>query len=506
MRTSLRALRACGFLAPRGLWSFFVAVMREGPNAAALLGYQARLHPGNPALCDGSENLDWRTLRDRVQRLAVILDRECGIHGGARTALLVRKGIPFVEAFYALCRMGAHVTVLHPDMGTERTREILAEKRFDAVLVADEFASALDGCGGVLVPLEAARQRAKETNTRFLGPRRGGRIAVLTGGTTGKAKTAQRRSSPLAVARPFVGLLSRLELHRCRELAVCSSVHHGFGLSALLFGTFLGPRLHVWDRWRTQDVADRIRQYRIDTVAAVPLMLSRLLDADASALAVVRRFLCGGARLDPALARRGLQAMDGALHNLFGSSEAGFSILAGPDDLRECPDTLGRALPGVRVRILDDSGTEVAHGETGEIAVESAWAMESVAGRTCRTGDLGRMDGEGRVFLLGRVDDMIVSGGENVYPSDLEAAVLRHPDIREAAAWPVGDPEFDRRLALAVVVGRQNLSEDGLREWLRARVARYQMPARILVVESIPWTAAGKPDRKALERLVAQSS
>lgn len=506
MKTSLSALRACGFLGPVGIWSFFVALWREGPNAAALLGYQARLHPAGPALCDGRESLDWQALHERVGSLAAILEREFGVRPGARTALLVRKGIPFVEAFYALCRLGAHVTVLNPDMGADRRREILAEKRFDAVLMEEEFLDSSEGCCVVLVSVEAARQRARESHKRFLGPRCGGRIAVLTGGTTGKAKTAQRSSSPLAVARPFLGLLARLELHECRELAVCSPVHHGFGLSALLIGTFLGPRLHLWGRWRTEDVADRIRRFRIDTVAAVPLMLSRLLDADAGSLALVHRFLCGGARLDPALARRGLQAMDGGLHNLFGSSEAGFSILARPDDLREFPDTLGKPLPGVRVRILDAAGVEVARGEVGEISVDSSWAMESVAGRTCRTGDLGRMDPAGRVFLLGRVDDMVVCGGENVYPADLESAVLRHPEVREAVAWPVPDADFGNRLHLAVgvVPGSQKMSEEDLRGWFSGRIARYQMPERILVLESLPWTAAGKPDRKALEGLLRE--
>ncbi|QQS03270.1 MAG: AMP-binding protein [Fibrobacterota bacterium] len=502
MKTSVAALRASGFLGLRGFWSFFVAVVREGPNASALLGYQARMHPDRPALCDGSESLDWRTLHGRVENLAAVLEREFGVRRGARTAVLVRKGIPFAEAFYALCRTGAHVTVLNPDMGADRKREVLGRKRFDLVLIEEEFSSSLEGCEVVLVSLEAARQQAGESEKRSPGPRSGGRIAVLTGGTTGKAKTAQRRTSPSAVARPFLGLLSRLELHKCREMAVCSSVHHGFGLSALLIGTFLGPRLHLWDRWRTEDVADRIRRFRIDTVVAVPLMLSRLLDADAPALAVVRRFLCGGARLDPALARRGLEAMDGSLHNLFGSSEAGFSILARPDDLREFPETLGKPLPGVRVRILDATGAEVARGETGEISVESGWAMESVAGRTCRTGDLGRMDHAGRVFLLGRVDDMIVSGGENVYPSDLESAVSRHPHVREAVVWPVSDPEFGHRLHLAVGVGPccQKMSERELRSWLSERIARYQMPAKILVLEALPWTAAGKPDRQALQQ------
>lgn len=501
MRRSLSALRSSGFLGPKGLVSFALALLRVGPNACALLGFRARLTPDRPALCDGREGLDWRELHRRVECLARVFEREYGVRPGDRAALVVRRGIPFVEAFYALCRAGVHVTVLNPDMGAPRRSEILSRKSVQVVVREEEFLGGQEGASRWIdVPLEVAREAARSLPMASLGPRRAGRISVLTGGTTGEAKTAQRRTSPLAVARPFLGLLSRIELHKCRELAVCSPVHHGFGLSTLLIGTFLGPRLHLWDRWNTAEVSDRIRHHGIDTVVAVPPMLSRLLESDASVLSVVERFLCGGARLDPDLARRGLAAMDGALHNLFGSSEAGFSILAGPDDLREFPDTLGRALAGVRVRILDASGTEVARGEPGEIAVESSWAMESVAGRTCRTGDLGRMDPAGRVFLLGRVDDMVVSGGENVYPADLEAAALHHPDVREAVAWPIVDPEFDRRLVLAVAVRGQNMTADALREWLRGRVARFQMPAKIAVVESIPLTAAGKPDRRALEK------
>ncbi|HOX51726.1 MAG TPA: AMP-binding protein [Fibrobacteria bacterium] len=500
MIRSLTALRGCGLLTAHGLWRFAQALAWEGPNASALLGFRARLTPRRPGLCDGVESLTWRELHRRVQCLAGVLAQTHGIGSGDRVALVARRGIPFVEAFYALCRLGAHVTVLDPDAGALRRSRVLVRDRFRAVLRESEFRpEGRDSFGGMDVSLEAAREAAASRAPAFLGPRGGGRISVLTGGTTGEPRVAQRSSSPVAVARPFLGLLSRVDLHACRELAVCSPVHHGFGLSALLIGTFLGPRIHVWDRWCTEFASDRIRCCAVDTVAAVPQMLSRILDADGFSLRGVRRFLCGGARLDPALARRGLEAMDGALHNLYGSSEAGFSILALPEDLEECPDTLGRALPGVSVRILDPEGGQVPFPGVGEIAVESSWAMESTAGRTCRTGDLGRMDPQGRFFLVGRVDDMLVSGGENVYPSDVEDAVLAHPDVREAVAWPVEDPDFGERLAMAVVVVGRELTEDAIREWLRPRLARYQMPARILVLGSLPWTAAGKPDRKALE-------
>jgi acyl-CoA synthetase (AMP-forming)/AMP-acid ligase II len=185
------------------------------------------------------------------------------------------------------------------------------------------------------------------------------------------------------------------------------------------------------------------------------------------------------------------------LFNLYGTSEGGVAVFAAPTDLAEAPDTIGREIWGVTVTIRGEDDALRADGETGRICVQSSAAVSRRG--WIETGDLGFRDPEGRLFVRGRIDDMIVSGGENVSPWEVETVLLTHPDVAEAAAVGVPDPDFGQRLVAFVVPKPGSpLTADALSEWLSERVARYQRPRAIALREALPLTAIGKVDKCAL--------
>jgi acyl-CoA synthetase (AMP-forming)/AMP-acid ligase II len=226
-------------------------------------------------------------------------------------------------------------------------------------------------------------------------------------------------------------------------------------------------------------------------------MLHRMLNRDARALISLRCIITGGAMLSPALARESLEKLGPTLFNLYGTSEGGFAIMATPDMLAHKPESIGKPVRGVRARIVSEADQEVGEKTVGRLCLRSSWTTSKK--NWIETGDLAYWDAEGDLFLCGRVDDMIVSGAENVYPVELENVLVKHADVAAVAVVGITDAEFGQRLK-AVVVTKKGSPLDlvTLLEWLKPRVARHQIPAVVELRDELPYTPLGKIDKKAL--------
>jgi acyl-CoA synthetase (AMP-forming)/AMP-acid ligase II len=327
---------------------------------------------------------------------------------------------------------------------------------------------------------------------------RAGAIVVMTGGTTGQPKAASRQPSFFDFLPPFVALLTQAHLDRYRSVFIATPMYHGFGLASLLMGVVLGAEMHFTQRFDAARASALIARHQIEVVTLVPLMLQRLLRLDAGSLTSLRCILSGGAMLNPALAQETLARLGPILFNLYGTSEAGFAILATPDTLARKPASIGKPIRGAQTQIVNESNQVVAQKGIGRLCVRSAWSTSRPS--WIETGDLAYRDEDGDIYLCGRVDDMIVSGGENVYPLELETVLMQHPAVDAAAVVGIPDAEFGQRLkAVLVVRPGATLDQPTLLDWLKPRVARYQMPAVVEFRDELPSTSLGKLDKKRLK-------
>jgi len=327
----------------------------------------------------------------------------------------------------------------------------------------------------------------------------GGNIVVMTGGTTGRPKSASRKPSIFTFLPPFCALLTQVQLARYRSVYIATPIYHGFGLASLFIGVVLRVTMYVSSRFDAERACSLIEQEKVDVVTLVPLMLQRMLRHDSAALSSLQCIVCGGAALSSALAQETLERIGPKLFNMYGTSEAGVCIIATPEMLRRKPESIGRPIAGVRARISDASNQVVGEGETGRLCIRSAWTTSRKS--WIETGDVAYRDRDGDLFLCGRVDDMIVSGGENVYPIELENVLAQHPDIDSCGVVGIADSEFGQRLkAVIKVKSGITLDESTLREWLKPRLARHQMPAVIEFRDELPYTALGKLDKRALKK------
>jgi acyl-CoA synthetase (AMP-forming)/AMP-acid ligase II len=517
--TAARALLRSGLLSPPspvGGLRLICEARRSGTNPYTLLAVAAARWPNRAAMVDDDGVLTYRGLQSETESLAGELSGE-GVGSGQAVGVMCRNGRGFVKAFFAAALVGADVVLVNTDFRTDALAAALSAHQITAMIADDEFTervrAAQKGDESVVV-IDPATVDAPEEGPRPSRPgvAASGRIVLLTSGTTGKPKGVPRTPQMRSAVGVWVTILDRTGLHTGSRISVAMPMFHGLGLGMLMLAVALGGTVLTQRHFDAEAALAQASLHRADAFTAVPVVLARILDLPQrvrarNPLPYLRVVLSSGDRLDPTLGQRFMDAYGDVLYNGYGSTEVGIGALATPADLRDAPETVGKPVAGCPVRIFDKNDRPVGPRVTGRIFVGGELASEGYTGGGAKvvvdsmtsTGDMGYLDNAGRLFVVGREDDMIISGGENVYPRAVENALAEHPDIADNAVVGVPDERFGHRLAAFVVLQPQSdIDVPALREYLKDRVSRFEQPRDIHVVASIPRNPAGKVVRAEL--------
>jgi acyl-CoA synthetase (AMP-forming)/AMP-acid ligase II len=511
--TAARALVSSGLLSPPtpfGVLRLIRELYRGGTNLYTLLAVAAARWPDRTAIIDDDGALSYRELQAKTETLARELSRD-GVGPGQAVGIMCRNGRNFVASVFATGLVGADIVLVNTEFRTNALAGALNTHQITIMFADKEFAEQI---GDAAESVRLTDPATVQTQQGYSRPKvaASGRIVLLTSGTTGVPKgvpRAPRMSSGLGVG---VTLLERTRLHVGSRIALAVPMFHGLGLGMLMLTISLGGTVLTHRHFDAETTLAQASLQRADAMSVVPIMLARILDLSQhvrkrNPVPSLRVVISSGDRLDPSLARRFMDAYGDILYNGYGSTEVGIGSLATPGEIRHTPETVGRPVAGCPVRIFDRNGRSVGPRVTGRIFVGGELGAESYTGGGARavidgftsTGDMGYLDNAGRLYLVGREDDMIVSGGENVYPRALENALAEHPGIAENAVVGVPDEQFGRRLAAFIVLRpRSDIDEPAVREYLKGKVSRFEQPRDIRIVSSIPRNPAGKVLRREL--------
>ncbi|MFC5289409.1 AMP-binding protein [Actinokineospora guangxiensis] len=445
-----------------------------------------------------------------------------GVRPRAKVAVLARNHPALVRTLAACAKIGADTVLLNTGLAAAQIVDLLRAHRVAFLIADDEFAPvlaqvppdvAIIGTGGDAEDYDATLPELAEGRpvSPPPAPRRPGRLVVLTSGTTGMPKGARRPTPTLLDAAT---VLARIPLRANERLFVAAPVFHSWGLTALQIAMPLRATVVLRKRFDAETALAAIEEHRCTALFAVPIMLQRILalpervrkSYDTSSLRVVAS---SGSALPRALVTGFMEAYGDILYNFYGSTEVSAATIATPHDLRAAPTTAGRPPPGSRIALLDRDGEQVPPGEIGRIFVgnamlfdgylDGAGGQRQVRRGLMDTGDRGYLDADGRLHICGRDDEMIVSGGENVFPRPVEEVLTDLPQVAEAAVVGVPDAEYGQRLAAYIVVrdGWQ-LDEDGVRAYVHQRLARFCVPRDVVFVDELPRNQTGKVLKRLL--------
>lgn len=489
-----------------------------GRSLSVDLGYaaMAALRPGSAAVVDEMGTATWRGQDDAATALArVLLAAGAGDDGGV--GVLARNSRAFGVAAAAAARIGADGVYLNTGSAGPQLRDIVEREGIAAIVVDADLepsvAEAVPHLPRVVVTAGLApqpRTKAQSFEEAVAGdatplppPGRSGRYVLLTSGTTGVPKGAPRSNpEPTAV----LAMLAGLPLRAGETWVVPAPLFHAWGFNGLTLQMVLGTTMVLRRRFDPELVLADVAGRGAEVLWAVPVMLQRIMALpeetrrrhDTSSL---RCIAVSGSALPAGLAARVEDTFGPVLHSVYGSTEVGWAAIATAADLAADPATAGHPARGTDVAVLDDHDQPVEQGRTGRIFVGSGLAFDGYTGggdkarlgRLVATGDTGHVDEAGRLTVEGREDDMIVSGGENVFPREVEDVLTSDPSVAEVAVIGVPDDEFGQRLAAFVVAAEgASVDTDALRSLVRGRLARYKVPREVTVVDELPRNATGK--------------
>lgn len=518
-------------IGPRTVAGLITDFRKFGPTPALLIALSARRFPDRVALIEDRGALTYAQLQHRATAIAAALFAACA-RPPASVGIICRNHRGFVEAMTAGAQLGAELIFINTELPAAQLAAILHRHRPDVLIYDDEYATAVDDAGYAGLRVLAWCADPAVTGTRTLDGlaaqhhpapprvRRPIKLTLLTSGTTGLAKGVPRAVKPRAIAMLCATAMATLRLKSSEVVLVAPPFFHGFGLLTLFGPLALGGTTVCRRRFDARQTLSDIEAFDVDVLVAVPAMLQRIVNLpDLDALAnrhPLRLAVTGASPISPAAVSAFIDAFGPILVNGYGSTEAGLVTLATPADLAAAPDTVGRTALGVSVRILDGDGGAVPAGQPGAIFVRTVLdytgytpdpnapvAAKQVIDGHVKTGDVGYVDDQGRLYISGRADDMIVSGGENVFPGEVEDRLAAHPMLAEAVVIGTPDDEFGQVLKAFIVPapGASAPAPDELKQYVRDRLERYKVPKQFVVIDEIPRNASGKVLRSQLDSL-----
>ncbi|BBX32225.1 acyl-CoA synthetase [Mycolicibacterium mageritense DSM 44476 = CIP 104973] len=498
-----------------------LADIRRWGELGMIPALNARRHPNRTAVIDDDGEMTFGELDAAAHATANGL-LALGVRGGDGVAILARNHRWFLVSVYGAARAGARIILLNSEFSGPQIKEVAEREGAKVIIYDDEYAAAVSQAEPELGKLRALGKNpdkdepsgsTDETLADLIARSSGqpapkatkhSSIIILTSGTTGTPKGANRGTPPSLA--PIGGVLSHVPFRAREVTSLPAPMFHALGFLHGTIAMMLGSTLVLRRRFKPATVLEDIEKHKVTAMVVVPVMLSRILDTlDQTVpkpnLSSLRIVFVSGSQLGAELATRALKDLGPVIYNLYGSTEIAFATIARPKDLSINPATVGPVVKGVRVKIIDDNGNEVPQGEVGRIFVGNTFPFEGYTGGGGKqiidgllsSGDVGYFDEHGLLYVSGRDDEMIVSGGENVFPAEVEDLISGHPEVIEATALGVEDKEWGARLRAFVVKAEgASVDEDDIKKYVKDHLARYKVPREVIFLDELPRNPTGK--------------
>jgi acyl-CoA synthetase (AMP-forming)/AMP-acid ligase II len=523
-----KVLREAGILAPMRpdkalrVGSTF---LRWGASPATGIATAAIHHPHEIAIIDERGSLSFERLHRRSNALAHAF-AELGVGFGDGIGIMCRNHRGFIETTLAAAKLGASALYLNTMFAGPQLAEVTRREGPKALVYDEEFTDLLEGVDDSVARIVGWSDGGEEGDARLTleqmiisagdsdlkPPPEKPRFVILTSGTTGTPKGAQR-SSPDGLFT-IAALIDKIPFRSRQTMMIAAPLFHSWGFFHFVMSLPTASTMVLRRRFDPEETLRAVQQSRADVLAAVPVMIQRILGLPVGTLAKydlssLKITSLSGSALPGELAIAWMDRFGDSVYNLYGSTEVAYATIATPQDLRAAPGTAGRPPRGTVVRLFDETGKEVPQGEVGRIFVGNEMSFEGYTGGGNKeaidgllsSGDVGHIDSGGHLFIDGRDDEMIVSGGENVFPREVEDLLADLDGVVEVAVIGVEDPEFGQRLkAFVVLADGAELSAADVNAHVKAHLASFKTPREVEFLDELPRNATGKVLKRELRR------
>jgi fatty-acyl-CoA synthase len=524
----LREAGIVGLMRPDVAAKVGVTFVRWGASPATGVATAALEHPHETMIIDERGSLSFERVHRRSNALAHAF-AGMGIGPGDGIGIMCRNHRGFIETTLAAAKLGASALYLNTMFAGPQLVEVTKREEPKALVYDEEFAGLLGGVDESVARVVAwtdGEPEGRTLDSLIAGNEDGDlkpppdkpRFVILTSGTTGTPKGAQRSSPDGLLA--MASLIDKIPFRARETMMIAAPLFHSWGFFHFVMSLPTASTMVLRRKFDEEETLRAVRDHRAQVLGVVPVMLQRILrlppeKLESYDLSSLRITSASGSALPGELAIEWMDRFGDTVYNLYGSTEVAYATVATPEDLRAAPGTAGRPPRGTIVRLFDEAGNEVPRGEVGRIFVGNEMSFEGYTGGGGKevidgllsSGDVGHIDADGRLFIDGRDDEMIVSGGENVFPREVEDLLADCDGVVEVAVIGVEDAEFGQRLkAFVVATAEAEVSEEELKAHVKAHLAGYKAPREIEFLDELPRNATGKVLKRELHARETEKS
>ena len=523
---TVKALAKAGALHPSSSLALARSLpwlLGRGPSLGVVSQMNAQAFGDKTAIHDRNGSITWRGLDNRANQAAHALWAS-GVRGNERVATLLRNGRECAEVALGAQKYGIVACPLNTWAKPKELKATMAASDPSVVVYDTAHAGQVEECVPEDVPLvfvgdsskalegsvdyeEWLSDKPESPPSPFTREPGSAKVVIHTSGTTGTPKGAARNASGAGLGA-LANLLSVVPYHRDDIVFCPAPLFHSFGLAMFTFATALGATMVLPEKFDPEASLGLIEAHQATAASFVPVMIKRIVTLDDEVksrynLTSLKIVMASGSAMGEELRRAASETFGEVLYDLYGSTEAGWVAIARPEDVSSHPKSVGKPVPGIEISIFDSDGDAVETGETGEIFVKSEVMFEGYTGGESKDerdgymsiGDLGHMDEDGHLYIEGRADDMVVVGGENIYPIEIEQVIEGISGVDEVTVMGVPDDEYGEVLA-AFVVG--SVKPDKVTQTCKKELASYKVPKRIEIIKELPRTSTGKVVKREL--------
>lgn len=489
----------------KGIFNLLSSIFVYKINIMALLYLAKKVYGNKIAIIDENEKITYNELFYESEKIRKILYKKYGLRNKQKVAFLCKNHIVLIKSLFAVSALGVDIYLLNIEMGTEKFKEIANAINFSLIIYDKECEKTLiesGYCNNKILSYDSEVdsihnfREFESMEDIKLEAYSSGKIIILTSGSTGKFKPVVHKPSLFNFLNPLLALINKLNLTLYNSVYIMTPIYHGYGIAILFLFITLGKRIVITQQFASKNACNIIKNNNVDIIVAVPLMIYKLIECDIRSLGSLKCIITGGAKLNAKLVENVFCRLGPILNNIYGTSESGLISIATSSDLKYSYTTVGKKIFGTKIRIMDSNKNVIKDGEIGQFFIKTKWSMKMDKCNWLAVGDLGYKDAKGYYFLSGRVDDMIVSAGENVYPVELERIIIGHPDVVDVYVVGVDDELFGQRLIAYIQILKESvISKEDMINWIKPKVPRYYMPRDIEFIDCLPYNNLGKIEK-----------
>jgi fatty-acyl-CoA synthase len=431
-------------------------------------------------LKDDNEQLHFADLYQESIIMSSHLQEVYKLNKNSKIILCATNSIAFVKAMFASSGLGAELYLMNPNQKQLYVASFISKKKIDLIIGDSsnkEMFETLD------IPFFNCEETMISIPKKVNIIRTNSSIVILSSGSKGIPKEEKRKMAVLNFINPLLDIVKKLELIKNNAVLISVPLFHGYGLASILLSIFLEQNITLMQKYDTLKTVNILNTKAIDCWVAVPMMVQKVLDTNQLKQYMLKRCISGG----DLLPYRTIQKIDSItkIYNLYGTSESGVCSIASHNDLLKYEGTIGQMINGVQSKIIDLNGNEMEEG-IGELYVHCKWVSDARSQNFVATGDLVSKNADGFYFYKGRKDDMIVIGGENIYPIEIESVIYKYPSINWVRVNSfIDEYQYIRIQASLVLKKGIFFSEIAFKEWLNSQLPAYCIPRKIELLDEI---------------------